>query len=161
MKRLQKVVQDIVNGTLPGVRCEPLRNRPVHCLIVEDDESDAALSVAAVDAVNGVTALLATTKEEAINLLSQSEEGVRPHFDFVFCDLKLQGSTDRGCEVIKQISQRFPKSHTIVVSGHFDSVIVDKLKGCYVGFISKPLQADNLDEILKKHRLKSHDPVFA
>lgn len=130
---------------------------PVNCLIVEDDESDAILSLEAVGSVGGVSAMLARSGDEAMALLKEAAEGFRPPFDIVFVDLKLAGSDAQGIEVIRRIRQRFPHTHCIIVSGTMTPADFDALRGTYVGIVSKPLHHDNLQEIISKHHLR--EPV--
>lgn len=126
----------------------------INCMIVEDDEFDAELTMRAVQTISDVKAVLARNGDEAINYLMEAEQGFRPRFDLVFVDLKLSGSETQGADVIKRIAKRFPKTHTIIVSGTVSADAINSLAGCYVGIVSKPLVADNMEEIVDKHRMR-------
>lgn len=140
--------------TRPSVRGATMPSL-VNCLIVEDDQNDAELSLEAIGNVGGVVALLARTGDEAMQLLQEAEGEFRPKFDIVFVDLKLAGSEAQGVDVIKKIQRQFPRTHTIIVSGTMSTDVLNQLQGSYFGIVSKPLQRDNLDEILNKHRMRT------
>lgn len=156
MKRLKQLTQDYVTEMRAAscVRDVATQAPAIHCLIVEDDDTDAEMSLHAIGSVGDVTAILAKTGDDAMNLLMEAEQGFRPLFDIVFVDLKLHGSETQGGDVIKRIAKRFPKTHTIIVSGTVTADAINSLAGCYVGIVSKPLVADNMEEILGKHRMR-------
>lgn len=156
MKRLQQITQQIIDGTLPSLRSAPLR-RPVNCLIVEDDSNDAIMALEAVGSVGAVEAMVAKSGDEAIGLLNESVAGFRPKFDIVFVDLRLNGSEAQGQDVIRQIRERFPQTHTVIMSGYLSQGVVDALRGAYVGIVSKPLMPECLEEIISKHRMRHED----
>lgn len=155
MKRLQQITQQIIDGTLPSLRGEPLR-RSVNCMIVEDDSNDATMALEAVGSVGNVEAILAHTGDEAVDLLNQSISGFRPRFDIVFVDLRLQGSEAQGIDVIRRIRDQFPQTHTVIMSGNISQGVMDALGGAYVGVVSKPLMPENLEDIISKHRMRRH-----
>jgi CheY-like chemotaxis protein len=132
-------------------------------LIVEDDENDAQLSALAIRAVGGVSATIAKTGDEAIDLLNKAKAGDRPPFHICFLDLNLVGSAAQGYEVLRHIRKISPKIHVIVISGYIDQGVInflasDKGSGGYIGIITKPLHEANLRDILAKHRMNGSDP---
>lgn len=132
-------------------------------LIVEDDPSDAELAAIAVRAVGHVTATVAKTGDEAIDLLNRAKAGDRPPFQICFLDLNLVGSAAQGYQVLTHIRKISPQIHVIIVSGYIDQGVInflanDRNAGGYVGIITKPLHEANLKEILAKHRMDGSDP---
>lgn len=159
MKRLQRAVLEYrdhmkAEARAAGAATEFL-SRPVNCLIVEDDEMDAELSMAAVGSVGGVTATLATSGDQAMTMLED-----HPDFDIAFIDLRLVGSKVQGTDLISAMRQQFPRTHIIIVTGtlgpdttEFMAKEAQQGRGTYFGIIHKPLHHDNLEEILSKHRM--------
>lgn len=113
----------------------------------------------AIKAVDGVSAEVVKTGDEALRLLRESKAGKRAKFDIVFVDLQLRGSEAQGIDVIRQVRKQFPATHTIIVSGTIDREAINFLssqenKGAYLGIISKPLEVENLHEIINKHHMR-------
>lgn len=160
VQRVAHIVRQLADQLREEAKCDGASQsacRIVNCLIVEDEESDAVLSLDAISTVGGVSATLARTGDDALRMLAEAESGVRPPFDIVFVDLKLNDSEAQGQEVIERIRTRFPKTHTVIISGYLGQNVLDSLKGGYVGIVQKPLERTNLTEILSKHRLRHED----
>lgn len=150
-----RAARDIEAQTRPPV---PL-SEMVSCLIVEDNEADALLTLEAVASVGGVEATLAVCGDEALRLLQESKNHFRPEFDIAFVDLRLAGSRTQGTDLITQLRTSFPKTHIIVVTGALGQEATEFLaseqqKGAYIGLVTKPLVRENLCEILDKHRMR-------
>lgn len=133
-----------------------LKKRP-QCLLVEDDASDAALSVYALKQLP-VDLKIAASGDEAIKLLDASLDPKHPDYDIVFLDLLLRGSAKQGIQVLEHIRKNFPTVHVVLVSGHIDQGVLDlitsyKGRGAYLGVVSKPLVVEEVQDILHKHRL--------
>lgn len=129
-----------------------------NCLIVEDDDNDAELAALAIEAVGNVSATIAKTGDEAIDLLNKAVAGDRPPFHIVFLDLNLIGSAAQGYHVLTHIRKIAPHIHVVIVSGFIDQGILNFLArdagtGGYIGIVTKPLHRANLKEILAKHRM--------
>lgn len=165
VRRIACITEKLVQA-LRSVTIAEQTNPPVdtlsfqpNCLIVEDDPNDSFLSQTAVEAVGGVKVTVAKSGDEAISLLKEAQQGFRPLFHIVFLDLNLIGSTAQGYEVLSFLRIHMPKTHTVVVSGYVDDGIIQHLVGKkektsgYVGIIHKPLQKEDLREILAKHRM--------
>lgn len=160
MQRVAHIVRQLADQLRKDAECESQAAascRTINCLIVEDEESDAVLSLEAISSVGGVAATLARSGDEALRMLTEAEAGDRPKFEIVFVDLKLNGSEVQGKEVIEQIRRRFPQTHTVIISGYLGQNVLDALRGGYAGIIEKPLVRENLAEILDKHRLRRHE----
>ncbi len=131
--------------------------RPPRCLLVEDDDNDAVLSLNVLEAM-GVGVARAKTGEEAIRLLNQSKGPSISDFDIVFLDLVLRGGFIQGLQVFEHIRNNFPSTHTVIVSGYVTPEVIELIsmhngKGGYVGFITKPLHEMDVKEIFQKHRI--------
>lgn len=155
VQRVAHIVRQLAEELRKTDCAEASACRPVNCLLVEDDENDALLSLEAIGSVGGVIATLAKTGESAVQMLNEAQAGDRPLFDIVFIDLQLNGSEVQGQQLIERIRQQFPKTHTVIISGHLGQAVLDSLRGGYVGVVQKPLERDNLTEILAKHRMRN------
>lgn len=157
VQRVAHIVRQLADE-LRKTSCEAdASTRHVSCLLVEDDNNDATMSLEAIGSVGGVEATLARSGDDAMKMLHDAETGLIRPYDIVFVDLKLQGSDAQGQHVIEQIRQHFPKTHIVIISGYLGQSVLDTLKGGYVGIVQKPLERDNLTEILDKHRLRRQE----
>ena len=160
MERIMHITERLVEELRAANREDGRAITPT-CLVVEDDPDDAELSRRALEVV-GAKVEMASTGDEAIKLLRNSNNPAVPDFDIVFLDLVLRGSFAQGLEVLKFIRDKFPLLHVVVVSGHINSQMMNHLTqmqvGGYIGIITKPLHKLNVREILDKHRLT---PAYA
>lgn len=158
MKRFVSIVQQLIEDYRECNRVEALasgRKMP-HCLIVEDESTDIELTEYALQKL-GVTWQIARTGEDAIHLLDQSKDPLKPDFDIVFLDLVLRGSAAQGVQVLEHIRSHFPSIHVVLVSGYVDAGVLQlvakhKGQGAYLGIVTKPLNVADATEIFKKHR---------
>lgn len=137
------------------------RKRQPQCLLVEDDPFDAELSSRALKQLP-LDLKVATNGDEAIRLLDASKDPKHPDYDIVFLDLMLKGSAAQGIQVLDHIRKNFPSVHVVLVSGHIDQGVLNlitshKGSGGYIGVVSKPLVEEEVEDILKKHRLPSEN----
>lgn len=131
--------------------------KPVHCLLVEDNENDGDLTMRVLKRV-GVKTEWARTGDDAMKLLSASRDPKHPDFDIIFLDLILRGGGVQGEEIFKRVRQEFPTIHIVLLTGNVTQVILDLINssrgiGGYVGLVPKPLRKDDAQEVLSKHHL--------
>lgn len=160
MQVAEKLVADLREANREDETAFHLRNKEFvpHCLLVEDDPGDADLSKIALKAV-GAEVQVATSGDEAIQLLDDSATPGIPDYHIVFLDLVLRQSVAQGIHVLQYIRKKFPKLHVVLVSGHIDESILNFISrqgGGYIGIITKPLHRVNVREIMEKHRMVAY-----
>lgn len=128
-----------------GEEC-PQCPRP-RALIVEDDQNDAELMTEALRAM-GVDSWVVGDAYEAMNVLGKES------FRILFLDLKLPKI--HGTQLLRQIRDNYPDTHTIIVTGTLDPWSASELAeiGGYCGLVTKPLIRADVEEILRKHNYK-------
>lgn len=131
--------------------------KPVHCLLVEDDQDDGNLTMRVLKRV-GVKTHWAKTGDDAMALLTASKDPEHPDFDIVFLDLVLKGGGAQGEQIFKRVRAEFPSVHIVLLTGNVTHNILDLINssrgiGGYVGLVPKPLKKDDAEEVLTKHHL--------
>jgi len=127
-------------------------------LIVEDDPNDACLNKLPLSGM-GFDVDIATTEEEALEMINRSTDTYDSSYMIVFVDLKL--GTGDGISVIRRIKTITPYLPVVVITGmEIRSDLVCRATELgYVGFIKKPLVKAETIEIMLKHRIPIPIPL--
>ena len=123
---------------------------PINILLV-DDERDFVeiLTLRLTDAGHRVRA--AFSGQEALAVLSESEEDRLPEIDVVMLDIKMPGMD--GIETLKQIKARHPVVEVILLTGHgaVDTAVTGLKSGAF-DYLLKPADFDELTAKLEAAR---------
>lgn len=158
-KALAELKAEMEEERRQGIKPQRPHSATPNCLVVEDSPNDAHLSSLALGAL-GIEVTVAHTGDEAIKLLDQSRDPLRPDYQICFLDMRLRGSRAQGIDVLRHIRKEFPGVHVVVLSGHlgpedFRALQSDEKWAGYIGFIAKPLRRIDVQQIVQQHRL--HD----
>lgn len=130
----EKLIQDL----------ERLNENPT-VLVVEDDPLDMQIATMALESIQ-CRVIKATDGEAAIRMLTAF------HFNLVFLDLKMPGRN--GIDVLKQIRKVSIKLPVVVMThATYSPLIEEAAKLGYIGLIEKPLNQNDVLEVMGKHKL--------
>ncbi len=117
-------------------------DEPKTILLVDDDEGFVD-TIAVFLRRKGFAVEVEKTVDAALKRL----ESLKP--DFAIVDLLLDDGD--GTDVVRRIKEKYPKTYTIVLSGHREDQVKDKVAGSGADeFLPKPLTASQLKAILEK-----------
>lgn len=149
MKEFINVTKPLVDELKKSAAlCEsPSCPQKPYALIVEDNPQDAELMQLALSAM-GCPSVVVGDADQAMAMMASD------HYPLLFLDLKLPRI--HGTQLLRQIRDLYPKTHTVIVTGTLDSWSTGELAqiGGYCGLVHKPLEKENVEEILRKHNLK-------
>lgn len=150
MKRIVSITEQLLSDLREIEKEEREKVIVPRCLIVEDNANDAELSANALQSL-GVETTIATSGEEALSILAQAKERLRPEYHIVFLDLALSPSGKTGYDVLEEIKRSHNKVHVVIVSGNIDEDRIRRMGGAYFGMVTKPLLKPSVREIIAKH----------
>lgn len=117
-------------------------------LVVEDCQNDMDMMAHVLERM-GCNVIQAASGEQACEHIREALTPEKQDIHIVFLDLRLPGMDGR--EVLARIKALAPNLPVVIVTG---APYLDIDRMSYVGCIQKPLAVCDVDEILRKHRLK-------
>jgi diguanylate cyclase (GGDEF)-like protein/PAS domain S-box-containing protein len=120
------------------------REAPARTLLVVDDEENVLHAIRRLLRNEGCQVLVATSGEEALELLASNDVGV------ILSDQRMPGMT--GTELLQRVRKMHPNIVRIILSGYSDaSTIADAInKGAVYKYISKPWDNAELVALVRK-----------
>ncbi len=129
----------------------PPEMRPGTALIVDDEESVLRFLTLALKRRHWEVAS-ARSAAEAMQTLSESSQPI----DLLLLDLSMPEHD--GLEVLQHLHQQTERPHVVLMSGHGDRVIRERLNGEPVdGILRKPFTLEHLDRAIASARAPRHD----
>ena len=115
---------------------------PYNILVVDDDKE---LREELRDCLDDYQVVMASSGEEALDILKRPNE-----IDLVILDVMMPGAS--GTDVLKDIKQIAPEVVVIMLTGHSSKdVAIEALKGNADDYLEKPVDIDELKEIIENH----------
>ena len=116
----------------------PVTGRAANTLLVVDDESSVLAAIRRTFRKEGYTLLTAACASEALELLALHPVGV------ILCDQRMPGMS--GIDFLSRVSELYPDSVRIMLSGHSDLESVTQAinRGAIFKFLTKPWDDDGL-----------------
>jgi len=155
MERIISITEQLVNDLRKARAKETppeIHDNIIRVLIVEDDSNDAWLIKRTLTLI-GCQPDVASTAEQALNMLYKSSHPTEPNYLIVFLDLKLPGMD--GVHVLKKIRDHSPSLPVVIVTGAvYQSDLLEQAAQLgYFGLIKKPIEPEDAKEIFAKHRI--------
>ena len=148
---LPKKLLSVVEQLIEDLRQYNKLNHIPHILIIEDDRRDRDLMRMAVVAV-GCRVTCAENGELGLAALHASRQPNQQAADLIFLDMKLPGMD--GIAVLQKVRTIAPKTPVVFITSAVASWTIDQAaKYGYVSMLEKPLDREDLREILFQHRI--------
>lgn len=121
-------------------------------ILIIDDEKNIREGLAADFEMDGYEVKLASNGKEGLEIVKNEQ------IDLVITDLRMPGGIS-GDEVLRQIATKMPGIPVIVLTGHgsIDAAVKAMQNGAY-DFLTKPLNLDQLETIVKKALKNREEP---
>ena len=111
-------------------------------ILLVDDEPDALYFLKRYLELKGYKDIVtASSGHEALDIIAQKN----PHF--MLLDIRLGDDID-GMVVLRRTKQLSPKTKVVMVSGHKDDFLEEANSLGAVGFMSKPIKMNDLNEFI-------------
>ena len=118
-------------------------------ILVVDDDQSVAKAFEYFLAFDGHTSRIASNAEDAIRLIEEQ----RPHL--VMMDVRMPGID--GLQALAQIRARFPGIYVVIMTAYGTSqTSIDAIRAGAFDYLTKPLDLDNLREVIGKALAAQH-----
>jgi signal transduction histidine kinase/CheY-like chemotaxis protein len=116
------------------------------CVLLIEDESSVRSAIARVLKASGIDVLSASTSEDALDVIRQSESPP----DVVVCDYNLRGSVN-GIETVKSVRKALDRSvPAILVTGETRSSVMREITSTGASILIKPFHGQDLLKMLSQ-----------